>query len=104
MDHTELITREQQALVDSYYDKLEQVNILKYQLENLEYQLKNEFMEFMKDNGIKKIDTEYLTLTYIPETIRESVDTQKLKDEGLYDYYKKQSVVKEQLRIKEKND
>ena len=66
---------------------------------------KSELIEAMKENGIDKAeiymnDDESVFLTYIAPTTRTSVDTQKLKDDGLYDIYTKESPVKESLRIK----
>lgn len=70
-----------------YYEQ--QMEIFKYKLQKA-----------MEENGIKKWDNDYFTATLTEETLRKSVDTQKLKDDGIYEKHLKLSPVKAGMRIK----
>lgn len=58
----------------------------------------------MEKHGVVKIDTDMLTVTYIPETDRERFDSKKLREEcpEVYDAYATMSPVKSSVRIKVK--
>jgi uncharacterized protein (UPF0335 family) len=60
--------------------------------------------ESMELHGIKSIDNEYMTITYIEPTTRVSVDQKKLKQEHEEVYLEcvKESSVKSSIRIKVK--
>ena len=74
------------------------------ELKKQETKIKADLIDEMKKRGLVKIDTEKLTITYIEETTRESLDTKKLKEENpdVYDEYCRISPVKESIRIKVK--
>ena len=54
----------------------------------------------MKENGIKKWDNEYFVATDKEDSIQKRVDTDRLKEDGLYDKYLKLVSVKGGLQIK----
>ena len=90
-----------------------QINTLvadhKVRLEKLQERdrnLRDELKEAMKREGIKKYDSEYLTLTYIAESNRTSIDTKKLKEEKpeLWNEYSKTTPVADSVRIKIKEN
>lgn len=60
--------------------------------------------EEMEARGIKKIETEHLTITYVEPTTRDSFDSKALKADNpeLYAQYLKLSEVKASVRIKTK--
>jgi uncharacterized protein (UPF0335 family) len=60
--------------------------------------------ESMEMHGIKSIDNEYMTITYIEPTTRVSVDQKKLKQEYEEVYLEcvKETPVKSSIRIKRK--
>lgn len=74
-----------------------------YQLQGL-YEAKEQFeykiMEQMKKYNIKSIDNDYFNINYIPEHETTRVDTNKLKEAGIYDDFSKKSITKESIRIK----
>lgn len=80
-------------------EKIRQFNQLKKEVDVIEERIKKVMLEGMKKDGIKKMDTEYFTATYVAPTERTSVDTSKLKADGLYEQYTKKSPVKESIRI-----
>lgn len=77
------------ALLKEYETKWSVIKSAKEQM------LKN----YMKANGIKQFDSDVVRITYIEPSVRKTVDTKKLKEEGLYDFYTKESPVKDSVRI-----
>lgn len=66
--------------------------------------LKADILKAMEENGIVKLDTEDLTISYVAPTYRETFDSKALKadDEATYNKYIKISDVKSSIRIKVK--
>lgn len=73
-------------------------------LKEQEETLKQELLEAMKANGVLKIDSEELIVTYIAPTYRETLDSKalKAKQPDIYDAFIKMTPVKESIRIKVK--
>ncbi len=73
-------------------------------IKEAEDKLKAAILAEMETQGIIKLDTEDLTISYVSETYRESFDSKALKaeDEELYNKYIKLSPVKSSIRIKVK--
>lgn len=69
-----------------------------------ESELRAAILEGMKANGVKKFENDVLTLTYIAPTKRSSIDVAALRaaEPELAEKYTRESVVKESLRIKVK--
>jgi len=80
---------------------------LLYKIDELELQ-KERMMELIKQGmeeaDIKKIDSDFFTITYIEPTTRVSIDQKKLKEhyEEVYIECTKESQVKSSIRIKVK--
>lgn len=66
--------------------------------------IKEDIKREMENQGIVKIDTDDITITYIAETERETFDSKKLKEDNkaLYDEYIRFSPVKSSIRVKVK--
>lgn len=62
--------------------------------------IREQILGAMERNNILKYDSDDITISYIAAHTRDSVDTAKLKKDGLYDQYKKTSKVKANVRIK----
>ena len=64
-------------------------------------ELQQEFLLQMEKTGTKSIVTDFCKITYIAESIRESVDSKLLKSElpEVYEQYKKQTTIKPSVRI-----
>lgn len=71
------------------------------ELEAIESEFKQFFLEKMKENNIKSFDLGSVKITYIEPTIRKSFDSKKFEAEHkeLYEQYSKEIPVKESLRI-----
>lgn len=66
--------------------------------------LRDELKVAMKANGVKKFDNDFLSITYVAETERVTIDTKRLKEEKpeLWNEYSKTSTVSDSVRIKVK--
>lgn len=73
-------------------------------IKEAEENLKALILAEMEANGIVKLDTPEITITYVAETYRESFDSKALKadDENTYNKYIKIGNVKPSIRIKVK--
>ena len=78
----------------------EQVKVIKEQ----EDELKAAILAEMEMKGIVKLDNEYLTITYIAPTDRETLNSKELKAElpDIYNAYTDIKPVKSSIRIKVK--
>lgn len=63
------------------------------ELEAKEKEVKAKLMEIMDENDIKKIDNDFLTISKVPGSMTEKLDTKALKEElpDIYDTYVKMS-------------
>lgn len=63
------------------------------ELEAKEKEIKAKLMEIMEENDIKKIDNDFLTISRVPGSMTEKLDTKALKEElpDIYDTYVKMS-------------
>ena len=97
----ELIQIDQQNAFIEIQRQIQSQKAMLEQLEQQQEQMKVEIMEAMKQNGIKSFDMGEIKLTYIAPTTRESLDNKTLKVElpEIYEKYKKETQVKEQLKI-----
>lgn len=76
------------------------------ELETVENEFKQVFMEKMKENNIKSFDLGGIKITYVAPTIRKSFDSKKfeLENKEVYEQYLKENPVKESLRITVRSD
>ena len=85
-----------ELFTDKILDLYAQYEALKEQKEMFEYRLR----KVCEEKGIKSVNGEYFTISYIPAHKATRVDTDKLKRAGLYDEFSKESEVKESVRVK----
>ena len=93
-DNNEIVVKE------SVVKKIEAFNEAKKEIEYQEKLLKAGIMEGMETLGIKTLDIGNIHATYKDAYKRKSVDTKKLKQDGLYDIYEKETVVKPSVMLK----
>ena len=84
------------AIDEHFYDFMEQYLTTQEQYETFRFKL----MEAMKQNNIKSWKNDYFTATLKEESIQKRVDTERLKEAGLYEKFLKLVPVKESLMIK----
>lgn len=83
------ITQETYEMLESFRYYQDQYEIFKYQLEKA-----------MRENNIKKWDNEYFVVSLTEDSIQKRVDTERLKEDGMYDKYLKLVNVKGGIRVK----
>ena len=84
-----VLDKEVYEIIDSMLYYQEQFETFKHKLEKA-----------MKDNGIKKWETDYFTATVKDDYLQKRVDTDRLKEDGLYEKYLKLIPTKGSLSIK----
>lgn len=68
-------------------------------MENLKDKYNDAMVKYMEDNNIKTLETEKGNrVTFVAESTKRVADTAKMKAEGVYDYYSKESVTKAHLQ------
>lgn len=84
-------------------DKLELFCTILEQIEDMEEQIKEtkqKILEEMENNNLKSVDLGNIKISYTAPTETTSVDTEKLKEEGIYEKYSKKSRRKSSISIK----
>lgn len=88
----QIYTPEETKLIKQFYE-------MKAQVEILEKEKRKELANIMRENGIDWIENDDFRVSYVGPSVKKIVDTQKLKDDGIYDIYTKESNVSESVRI-----
>lgn len=72
------------------------------EIEQKQKAIKEAILKEMEEASVIKVETEELTITYVPATFRESLDTKRFREDNpdLYDRYVKISPVKSSIRMK----
>ena len=85
---------------EEVYTMLEKFAYWQERYETFRYQLE----KAMRENNIKKWDNDYFVATIKEESMQKRVDTERLKEDGVYDKYLKLVATKGglQIRFKEK--
>ena len=74
--------------------------IQKQEWDNFDKEFREILGEAMDRAGIEKIEVEGIgKFTRTKQSVRRIADTQKLKDDGLYDLYTKESIVKPSVKV-----
>lgn len=79
--------------------KLQAFQIEKARMDLEEKKIKEAILNAMEEHGIKSFENDFMKVTYVAPTTRKSVDTNALKEEGLYDLYVKESPVKASVKL-----
>lgn len=87
------------AIDSKTYELLEEFLYYKELFETFKYKLQ----KAMEENGIKKWDNDYFSAVLKEESMQKRVDTERLKEDGLYDKYLKLVPVKASLQIRFKD-
>lgn len=95
------------ALIDDeFLEVMEQYQIAKARYDEWIARNDDIIKNLLRDNGVKSIKTPYYVFQYIAPHIQTRVDTKKLKEKypDIYQACKKESLVKESLRITERKE
>ena len=96
-----LDTASQPAFQSSYYQLLDTLNYLTDLKKEVDNILKKALEGQYLANGQTSLKGDKVRFTYVSSTVRESLDTKKLKEEmpDIYEKYKKVSEVKDSIRV-----
>lgn len=102
MENNELIVLANGSLDPDIVKKIVKFEKQVKKIKEQEDAIKEEILKAMENTGLKKIETESLSITYVEPTTRETFDSKQFRHdfEDLYDKYTKISVVKSSIRIK----
>ena len=95
-EHGELFTENEIAQIRDFMS-------LKKRIDEIIEEGKKKAIEYMKANDIKSFENEYYKITLTQATTKKVVDTDKMKKEGIYQSYLKESPVSESVRITWRN-
>lgn len=93
-DNNEIILKEEVV------KKIDEFNKARKEIEYQEKLLKAGLQEAMETLAIKSLDIGNVHATYKDSYVRKSVDTKKLKEDGLYEIYEKETTVKPSITLK----
>lgn len=81
--------------------ELKSLDDRKKELEKSESELKEMLIQKMEETGVKSIDNDYLKITYVAPTTRETIDSARIKKElpEIAEQYVKTSAIKASVRI-----
>lgn len=79
--------------------KLKSFQDYKKEIDKLEKDLKSGILDAMESNGIKSFENDVVKITYCEPTTRTSIDTNLLKEMGVYNTFCKESQVKASVRM-----
>lgn len=82
--------------------KIKQFYALKKEIDEIEKRRKEWMTEQMKEHGAKTWENEDFKIIFIEAGTRQTIDTEKLKKDGLYDQYSKTIKVKETIKVTHK--
>lgn len=92
----EMVASETAVQYLAYANRLqEQIDTAKNELE----EIKEAFKQAMAENGIKQFKNDMVTISYVGASVKKTVDTAKMKEDGIYDQYTKESVTKPSVRF-----
>lgn len=81
--------------------EIKRFNELKKEVEEKDKALKKQILEYMENNGVWEVDIEGVAkYSYIAPFKKKVVDTDALKEQGLYDSFTKESEVGSSVRCK----
>lgn len=91
--------KDELEIAEEYKEKLRSFMKLKKEIEGIEQDLKKLALTYMQDNDLLELDSEVMKIKYVAPFTRKSVDTEKLKEHGLYEDYSKETAVSPSVRI-----
>ena len=86
-------------VAEDVFKYLYNFQLMKAEAEKVEKNLKDSILKAMEDNNIKSFENDFVKVTYKAPSVRKAVDSARLKEEGLYDLYLKESPVKSSVTV-----
>lgn len=88
------VENNQLVLAEDVIMNMRKLKELTAQLKLTEDRIKEATLNAMEQNGIKSYENDYFKITYKGSYEKSSVDTQALKEQGLYESFVKKTIVK----------
>jgi hypothetical protein len=82
------------VVAEDVLQKFHEFQVVKARMELEEKKVKEAVLKAMEDNGIKSFENDFVKITYKAPTTRKSIDSNALKEQGLYESFLKESPVK----------
>lgn len=93
----DILTPEEIDLLIKFDEIEKRVKVIKDQKDEM-------LKQYFRENKTKEIETNRIEIKYKESYIRHDVDKQKMKDEGIYELYLKETPVSDSVTIKVKYD
>lgn len=96
------LVKVENGIIEVAEDVLNEIKAFQEQKEAMELKekkIKQAILEAMENNGIKSFENDIVKITYVAPTTRKSVDSQALKDQGLYEQFLKETPVKSSVKV-----
>lgn len=93
------VTEGQIQVQHQVLETLKAFNEQKKEMEKLEKEVKQSVIKAMEENGIKSFENDVVKITYCEPTTRTSIDTDLIKQMGMYHTFSKESPVKASVRM-----
>lgn len=81
-------------VAENVMQQLHEFQVMKAQMEMQEKEIKEALLKAMENNGVKSFENDFLKVTYKAPSTRKTVDTNALKEQGLYETFCKEAPVK----------
>ncbi|MBQ2658074.1 MAG: hypothetical protein IJF87_05845 [Erysipelotrichaceae bacterium] len=101
----EIINYEEKALslfTDEDIEKLRKFNELEAQVKMIKKQRDEALKEIFRNSEQKSFENDQIKIMYVKSKPRRTVDTEKMKSEGIYEFYLKEGEPTESIRIEVK--
>lgn len=86
-------------VAEDVFNYLYDFQLMKAEAEKIEKNLKDSILKAMETNNIKSFENDLVKVTYKAPSVRKDVDKARLKEEGLYDLYLKETPVKSSVTV-----
>jgi hypothetical protein len=100
MNELELKEEFNLLIPDGYVEAYRKYEEDKVRLQMLDAMFKESAENFLEEHGLTEFDQGEIEISRTKDFTKKVVDTQRLKDEGLYELYTKDSLVKGHINIK----
>lgn len=82
------------TIAEDAMQALHAFQVMKAEMELKEKEIEQAILKAMETNDIKSFENEFVKITYKAPSTRKTVDTNALKEQGLYEMFVKESPVK----------
>lgn len=84
---------------EQYLELEERMENCKEMLDMWKYEAREKIKQVLEENGLKNVRVADHTISYVPAGVSHSVDTERMKEDGIYNNYVVNSVRKAYIKI-----